>query len=98
MLRWAIRQPLAAEQEMSEALNVAVNGKNTPDFAVMFSCIGRGPLFYGNDDRDLLAFRERLPNTPLIGAYGSGQIAPANGRNRLFQNSVMTLLFETAHV
>lgn len=98
MLRWAIRQPLAAEQEMSETLNVAVNGKNTPDFAVMFSCIGRGPLFYGNDDRDLLAFRERLPNTPLIGAYGSGQIAPANGRNRLFQNSVMTLLFETAHV
>ena len=98
MLRWAIRQPLAAEQEMSETLNVAVDGKNAPDFAVMFSCIGRGPLFYGNDDRDLLAFRERLPNTPLIGAYGSGQIAPANGRNRLFQNSVMTLLFETAHV
>lgn len=98
MLRWAIRQPLAAEQEMSETLNVAVDGKNHPDFAVMFSCIGRGPLFYGNDDRDLLAFRERLPNTPLIGAYGSGQIAPANGRNRLFQNSVMTLLFENADV
>lgn len=98
MLRWAIRQPLAAEQEMSETLNVAVDGKNQPDFAVMFSCIGRGPLFYGTEDRDLLAFCERLPNTPLIGAYGSGQIAPANGRNRLFQNSVMTLLFETAHV
>ena len=64
----------------------------------MFSCIGRGPLFYGDDDRDLLAFRQRLPNTPLIGAYGSGQIAPANGRNRLFQNSVMTLLFENADV
>lgn len=98
MLRWAIRQPLAAEQEISETLNVAVDGKNSPDFAVMFSCIGRGPLFYGNDDRDLLAFRERLPNTPLIGAYGSGQIAPANGRNRLFQNSVMTLLFESDNV
>lgn len=98
MLRWAIRQPLAAEQEMNETLNVAVDGKSNPDFAVMFSCIGRGPLFYGNDDRDLLAFRERLPNTPLIGAYGSGQIAPINGRNRLFQNSVMTLLFETTHV
>jgi small ligand-binding sensory domain FIST len=98
MLCWAIRQPLAAEQEMSETLNVAVDSKNNPDFAVMFSCIGRGPLFYGNDDHDLLAFRERLPNTPLIGAYGSGQIAPINGRNRLFQNSVMTLLFESAHV
>jgi len=98
MLRWAIRQPLATEQEMSETLDAALDGHQAPDFAVMFSCIGRGPLFYGNDDRDLLTFRHRLPNTPLIGAYGSGQIAPAGGRNRLFQNAVMTLLFESAHV
>ena len=98
MLSWAIRQPLSAEQDMAENLSVTVNTQNAPDFSVMFSCIGRGPLFYGNDDRDLLAYRERLPNTPLIGAYGSGQIAPANGRNRLFQNSVMTLLFENNNV
>jgi small ligand-binding sensory domain FIST len=98
MLSWAIRQPLSAEQDMAENLSVTVNEQKAPDFSVMFSCIGRGPLFYGNDDRDLLAFRERLPNTPLIGAYGSGQIAPANGRNRLFQNSVMTLLFENENV
>lgn len=98
MLRWAIRQPLVAEQEMSESLALTVNEQKAPDFALMFSCIGRGPLFYGNDDRDLLAFRKHLPNTPLIGAYGSGQIAPAESRNRLFQNTVMTLLFESAHV
>ena len=98
MLTWAIRQPLAAEQDMAETLSVTVNDQKAPDFAVMFSCIGRGPLFYGNDDRDLLAFRAKLPNTPLIGAYGSGQIAPCAGRNRLFQNSVMTLLFENANV
>ena len=98
MLSWAIRQPLSAEQDMAENLSVTVNEQKAPDFSVMFSCIGRGPLFYGNDDRDLLVYRERLPNTPLIGAYGSGQIAPANGRNRLFQNSVMTLLFENENV
>jgi small ligand-binding sensory domain FIST len=98
MLSWAIRQPLFAELDMADSLSVTVNAQNAPDFAVMFSCIGRGPLFYGNDDRDLRIFREKLPNTPLIGAYGSGQIAPCAGRNRLFQNSVMTLLFENNNV
>lgn len=98
MLIWAIRQPLSAEQDMAQTLSVTVNEQKPPDFALMFSCIGRGPLFYANDDRDLNAFRQKLPNTPLIGAYGSGQIAPCAGRNRLFQNSVMTLLLENTNV
>jgi small ligand-binding sensory domain FIST len=95
---WAIRQPLAAEQEMRDALTSAVNGKKQPDFALMFSCIGRGPLFYGNDDRDLVAFRDTFPDTPLLGAYGTGQIAPLAGQNRLFHNTALTLLFESTHV
>lgn len=97
-LQWAIRQPLGAEQDMNEALAVAVNRQIRPEFAVMFSCIGRGPLFYGDDDRDLLAFRQHFPDTPLIGAYGSAQIARSATGNRLFQNSVITLLCENAHV
>lgn len=97
-MHWAIRRPLSAEQEMNETLKAAVNGGNQPNFAVMFSCIGRGPLFYGDDDRDLAAFRRQLPKTPLIGAYGGGQIAPSGTGNRLYQNAVMTLLFESADV
>ena len=97
-LCWAIRQPLAAEQDMRQALSVAVDPEKVPEFALMFSCLGRGPLFYGGDDRDLLAFREQFPGVPLIGAYGSGQIAPVGNGNLLFQNAVVTLLFESAHV
>jgi len=97
-VRWAIRQPLASEQDMRQSLAAAVDPEKKPDFALMFSCLGRGPLFYGGDDRDLLAFRERCPGVPLIGAYGSGQIAPVGDGNRLFQNAVVTLLFESAHV
>ncbi len=97
-IRWAIRQPLAAEQDMRQSLLAAVDAEKRPNFAVMFSCLGRGPLFYGNDDRDLLAFREQFPGVPLIGAYGSGQIAPVDGENRLFQNTVVTLLYESLHV
>ena len=55
-------------------------------------------VFYGDDDRDLLAFREICPGVPLLGAYGSGQIAPVGNGNRLFQNTVVTLLCESAHV
>jgi small ligand-binding sensory domain FIST len=97
-ITWAIRQPLAAEQDMRQSLNAAASEQHKPDFALMFSCIGRGPLFYGNDDRDLLAFRETFPNTPLLGAYGTGQIIPQGGQNRLFHNTVLTLLFESSHV
>lgn len=106
-ITWAIRQPLAAEEEIRRLLSATsmetkavpgVNPKKAPNFALMFSCIGRGPLFYGSDDHDLLAFRECYPDTPLLGAYGTGQIVPLAGQNRLFQNSVLTLLFESAHV
>lgn len=97
-VRWAIRQPLATEQDMRHSLLAAVDPEKVPEFAVMFSCLGRGPLFYGGDDRDLLVFREQFPDLPLIGAYGSGQIAPVGNANRLFQNAVVTLLFESTHV
>ncbi len=97
-ITWTIRQPLAAEQDMRQALAAAGKAEPAPDFALMFSCIGRGPLFYGDDDRDLLAFREQFPGTPLLGAYGSGQIAPGATGNRLFHNSAITLLFASSHV
>jgi len=82
---------------MRQALGAAVDAGCKPDFALMFSCIGRGPLFYGNDDRDLIAFREQFPGTPLLGAYGNGQIAPAGGANHLFQNAAVTLLLADTH-
>lgn len=98
MITWAIRQPLAAEHEIRQVLNAAASPHKPPDFGLMFSCIGRGPLFYGDDDRDLLVFREAFPDTPLLGAYGTGQIIPQGGQNRLFHNAVLTLLFESLHV
>lgn len=95
---WAIRQPLTAEQEIRQQFAAAVDTGKRPEFALMFSCIGRGPLFYGNDDRDLLAFREHFPQVPLLGAYGTGQIVPGDKGNQLFQNTVLTLLYERTNV
>lgn len=97
-ITWAVRQPLSAEQDMRQTLQQAAGDAPPPAFGLMLSCIGRGPLFYGDDDRDLAVFRERFPGTPLLGAYGHGQIAPVDGKNRLFHNSVITLLLGNSHV
>lgn len=97
-IRWVMRQSLAAEREMQQLMQSAVNLENAPIFGLMFSCIGRGPLFYGGDDLDLHAFRQAFPKTPLLGAYGTGQIVPGTECNQLFTNAAVTLLFEETHV
>jgi len=95
-LAWAIRQPLSAEADMRQSLARLASRMPDPACALMFSCIGRGPYFYGGEDRDLDALRERFPGLPLLGAYGTGQIAPgAAGEqriNRQLQNAVVTAL------
>ena len=95
---WVCRQPLAAERDMAESLAGIAAHCPHPFFALMFSCIGRGPLFYGDDDRDLAAFRYSFPGVPLLGAYGTGQFAFCNGTNRAFHNAVVTSVFANEHV
>ncbi|SBT07059.1 conserved hypothetical protein [Candidatus Propionivibrio aalborgensis] len=77
-----------------------------PVCALMFSCIGRGPYFYGGEDCDLDVLRERFPDLPVLGTYGTGQIAPIasgeggggggefglNSQNCQMQNAVVTAL------
>lgn len=95
---WAIRQPLTAEQQIRNAFDDCRQRQTSPSFALMFSCIGRGPLFYGDEDRDRQAFCTSFPETPLLGAYGTGQIIPWAGSNQLYHNAVLTLLYESSHV
>ncbi|MFC5302820.1 FIST C-terminal domain-containing protein [Azospira restricta] len=93
-LCWAIRQPLAAETEMRESLRQSDAAAGAaPDFALFFSCIGRGPYFYGGEDRDLAALTEAHPGLPVLGAYGTGQIAFRGDASRQLHNSVVTAFF-----
>lgn len=92
-LAWAIRQPLPAEADMRQALTRLAEKSPAPDCALMFSCIGRGPYFYGGEDRDREVLCERFPGLPLLGIYGTGQIAPTvGGTNHQLQNAVVTAL------
>lgn len=102
---WTLRQPSLAEADMRETLDrLAAEQRSrlaAPACALAFSCIGRGPYFYGGDDRDLAILRERFPGLPIIGTYGTGQIAPTRcgnaPTNRLLQNSVVIALVTPTH-
>lgn len=91
---WAMRQGLAAENDMRRLVgDLAERLGATPDFGLIFSCLGRGPWFFGGEDRDLAVTKERLPGMPLIGAYGGGQIAPLFDGNGRVHNAAVLALF-----
>lgn len=93
-LFWAMRDALTAERDFGHILDQAMQGLGvTPDFALLFPCMGRGPHFYGNRDRDLDLIKNRLPGLPVIGFYGNGEIAPLDGVNHLYQYSAVLGLY-----
>jgi small ligand-binding sensory domain FIST len=92
-LFWALRQPKAAEHDMS-AMVSRLGGQRpeAPIFGLMYPCMGRGPYFYGGVDKDIQVLKERFPEMPFIGFYGNGEIAHLDGANRLLQYSVVLAL------
>ena len=64
-----------------------------PDFGILFSCLGRGPYFYGGIDKDLKVLTHQFPGMPLIGFYGNGEISCLNEVNQLLPYSAVLSLF-----
>lgn len=101
-LSWGFREQTTAEADLTLASHQllteldlsAING--TPDFGLLFSCLGRGPYFYGGIDRDLKVITQQFPDMPLLGFYGNGEIASIGGINQLLPYSAVLSLF-TAH-
>lgn len=40
----------------------------------MFACAGRGKHWFGKRNVESESFRRHFPNTPLLGAFGNGEI------------------------
>lgn len=77
-LSWAIRDIEGTLADLQQtAVNLEIRLGARPDFALLFSCLGRGPYFYGGMDRDLSLLKTKFPGMPIIGFYGNGEIAPA---------------------
>lgn len=76
---WAIRDANKSFENMTDSVNQSLSSQAAiPDFALMFINQGRGPEFYHGVDKDLQIFKESYPNTPLLGFYGNGEIAPGS--------------------
>ncbi|MCS6785634.1 MAG: FIST C-terminal domain-containing protein [Thiobacillaceae bacterium] len=91
---WALREPRAAEYEMRRIIErLTAEHLDEPRFALMFPCVGRGPAFYGGDERDIQQFVRHCPDTPLIGCYGYGEIAHLDGANHLLQYSTVLAVY-----
>lgn len=94
-LFWAMRDTLVAERDMRATIERAhADLAADPDFALLFPCMGRGPHFYGNTDRDLDLLKQRFPDLPIIGLYGNGEIGPLDEGNHLYQYSAVLGLFQ----
>ena len=93
-LSWAIRDCDAAQIDIVKTTNALKRQLHAdPAFALLFSCLGRGPYFYNGIDQDLALIKTLLPKLPIIGFYGNGEIAPINGVNELLQYSAVLGLF-----
>jgi small ligand-binding sensory domain FIST len=93
-LSWAVRDVDAAQIDIVKtASNLKQQLPTEPAFALMFSCLGRGPYFYDGNDQDLALLKALFPKLPIIGFYGNGEIAPMQGLNELLQYSAVLGLF-----
>jgi len=95
-LCWAIRDVNVAQNDMRNTIHTLENTLNAkPDFGLLFSCMGRGPYFYEGLDLDLAAIKKALPDMPLLGFYGNGEIARIGNNNQLLPYSAVLSLFST---
>ncbi len=98
-LSWAIRDVDAAQIDIVKtASELKQQLGMEPAFALLFSCLGRGPYFYNGTDQDLALIKTLFPHLPVIGFYGNGEIAPINGINELLQYSAVLGLFAKSKV
>lgn len=92
---WGMRQPMAAERDMHRVLDRLATQVPQAAFGLLLSCLGRGPYFYGGEDCDLAALRDRYPGVPLIGAYFPGQIVSRDNGPRLVHNAAIIAMAES---
>lgn len=98
-LSWAIRDVDAAQIDIVKTASILKRQLDVePEFALLFSCLGRGPFFYNGSDQDLALIKTLFPDLPIIGFYGNGEIAPIAGENELLQYSAVLGLFAKKNV
>lgn len=93
-LSWGLRDKDTAAADFTLTTHQVAEALGAPpDFGLLFSCLGRGPYFYGGVERDLKVLKQAFPDMPLLGFYGNGEIATIQGSNHLLPSSAVLSLF-----
>ena len=81
VVQFHVRDPQTASEELAEVLDDHVYAE--PRGGLLFSCRGRGRIFYGKPNHDSDLLREKLGPVPVGGFFASGEIGPIAGRSWL---------------
>jgi small ligand-binding sensory domain FIST len=82
---FVVRNSLAARDELKAMLDrLASQGAGRGSaFGLYFNCCARGEGFHGVPDVDVSYIRSRFPRLPVAGVFGSFELAPSGGANRM---------------
>lgn len=77
-VRFHLRDAEASARDLRDVLAGYASAERSthPRGALMFSCLGRGEVLYGEPDHDSRMFRDALGNVPLGGFFCSGELGP----------------------
>ena len=90
-LMFVRRDAPSAEDDLDRMLDdIAVRAQDTPQAALYFTCVARGPNLFGQDSEEMSAVADTLgDDVPVIGFFANGEIS----NNRLYSyTGVLTLI------
>jgi small ligand-binding sensory domain FIST len=77
VVQFHLRDAAASRDDLARCLErCAFDG---PRGALLFSCVGRGKMLYGEPDHDSDRLRARYPELPIGGFFCNGEIGPVGG-------------------
>ncbi len=90
VVQFHVRDATASAQDLAELL---AEPWPPPAGALLFSCVGRGELLYGQPGHDSGAFQRALGPVPLGGFFCNGEVGPVGGQTFLHGHTSAFALF-----
>ena len=93
-IQFHVRDAAASAHDLHEMLDRSRRLHPEPVAgALMFNCLGRGKLFYGQEDHDTQVFNELIGDAPMGGFFCSGELGPIHGKTFLHGYTAVFALF-----
>ena len=92
-VQFHIRDPKSASKKLHHSLKEYAGYGIKPEGAFLFSCIGRGSVFFGEPNHDSQAFHSHFPNSISGGLFCNGEIGAAKSKVQVHGYSCSIAMF-----